>query len=45
MNVMIIGDKYLTSLFRLVAIETIEVENEDSAVAEAEGIVERGKHE
>lgn len=42
-EMMIVGDKYLTTLFRLIGIETVEAENDDSAVAKAESIVEGGK--
>ena len=45
MDVIIVGEKYLTSLFCGIAIETVEAENEDSAVAEAKNIVEREEHE
>jgi vacuolar-type H+-ATPase subunit F/Vma7 len=43
MDVMIVGDKYLTTLFRLIGIETREAENEDSAVAKAQEIIETGE--
>ncbi len=38
-----IGDKYLSSVFRLAGIEALEIEDEDSAVEKAEELVEEGK--
>jgi vacuolar-type H+-ATPase subunit F/Vma7 len=43
MDIVMIGDKYLSSAFRLAGIEALEVEDEDSAVAKAEELVEEGK--
>jgi vacuolar-type H+-ATPase subunit F/Vma7 len=43
MDIVVIGDKYLSSVFRLAGIEALEVEDEDSAVEKAEGLVEEGK--
>jgi len=34
-----VGDKYLTSLFRIVGIDVVEAEDEDSAVAKVQKIV------
>ncbi len=44
MDIAIIGDKYLSSVFRLAGIEALEVEDEDSAVEKAEEVVEEGKY-
>jgi vacuolar-type H+-ATPase subunit F/Vma7 len=42
MDIVVVGDRYLTSLFRLVGIETAEAEDEDSAVANVEKLVDEG---
>jgi vacuolar-type H+-ATPase subunit F/Vma7 len=43
MDIVVIGDKYLSSVFRLAGIEALEVEDEDLAVEKAEELVEEGK--
>jgi vacuolar-type H+-ATPase subunit F/Vma7 len=40
MDVAIVGDRYLTVLFRLLGIETVGVEDPDSAVAKVKQLVE-----
>ena len=37
------GDRYLVSLFRLVGIEAVEADDEDSAASKVEELVERGE--
>jgi vacuolar-type H+-ATPase subunit F/Vma7 len=43
MDIVMIGDKYLSSVFRLAGVEALEVEDEGSAVEKAEELVEEGK--
>jgi vacuolar-type H+-ATPase subunit F/Vma7 len=43
LDIAVIGDKYLSSVFRLAGIEALEVEDEDSAVEKAEEVVGEGK--
>jgi vacuolar-type H+-ATPase subunit F/Vma7 len=45
MGVAIVGNKYFISLFRLIGIETVAAENEDSVVIKADGVVEDGQYE
>jgi vacuolar-type H+-ATPase subunit F/Vma7 len=43
MDIVMIGDKYLSSVFRLAGIEALEVEDEDTAVEKVEELVGEGK--
>ena len=45
MGMIMIGDKYLTSGFRLIGIETNEVADDDAAAKKVEDIVLDGKYE
>jgi vacuolar-type H+-ATPase subunit F/Vma7 len=40
MDIVMVGDRYLTSLFRMVGIDVVEAEDEDSAVAKVQKIVD-----
>ncbi len=42
MDLAIVGEPYLISLFRLLGIETVEAENQDAAVNKVQEIVEKG---
>ncbi|HUW48584.1 MAG TPA: V-type ATP synthase subunit F [Patescibacteria group bacterium] len=42
MDIVMIADKYLSSVFRLAGVEALEVEDEDSAVEKAEELVDEG---
>ena len=43
MDAVIVGDKYLVSVFQLIGIEAVEAENEDLAVTKAEELADEGK--
>ena len=40
MDIAIVGDRYVTALFRLVGVEAVEVKDVDSAVAKVKQLVE-----
>lgn len=42
MEIAVVGDRYLVSLFRMIGIDAVEAQNEDSAVAKVEELVEGG---
>jgi vacuolar-type H+-ATPase subunit F/Vma7 len=42
MDIAIVGDKYLATVFRLIGIETVEAENENAAATKVEQLVEKG---
>ena len=45
MGMVMVGDKYLASGFRLIGIESNEVPDDDAAARKVEDIVSEGKHE
>jgi vacuolar-type H+-ATPase subunit F/Vma7 len=45
MGMVMVGDKYLASGFRLIGIETNEVTDDDAAAKKVENIVSEGKYE
>lgn len=45
MEMVMVGDKYLASGFRLIGIETNEVTDDDAAAKKVEDIVSEGKYE
>jgi vacuolar-type H+-ATPase subunit F/Vma7 len=44
MEIVMVGDKYLASGFRLIGIETSEVTDDDAAAKKVESIILEGKH-
>jgi vacuolar-type H+-ATPase subunit F/Vma7 len=43
MDAVVVGDKYLVDVFRLIGIEAVEAENEDLAVARVNELADEGK--
>jgi vacuolar-type H+-ATPase subunit F/Vma7 len=44
MEMVMVGDKYLATAFRLAGVETLETNNDDSAAKKVEEIVSRGDY-
>ena len=42
MDVIVVGDRYFTNLFRLLGIDTVEADDQDSASAKAKQLAEAG---
>jgi len=45
MTIIMIGDKYLATGFRLIGIDTIDAANDEAAAEKVQTIVSEGKHE